>query len=150
MAEKRIVIVDDDRELLDEIAEVLTCVGYETVTISDSGDAANAVREIMPDIVLLDLQMPAKDGFTVALELAKMPETSRIPVIGMTGFFDGPLWASMMSICGFDACLAKPIEPHKLFTQIEEAIGDRDNAEAGERQRCMPWRQSDARRADGE
>lgn len=118
----RIMIVDDDRDLLEELAEVLASAGYEPIVVANSGDAAVVAREKRPDVVLLDLKMPAKDGFSVALELTRMPETCRIPIIGMTGVYNGPLWANLMSLCGFDSYLLKPVDPAKLFAQIENAL----------------------------
>ncbi len=144
METKRIMIIDDDRELLEEIAEILNGSGYETVTYSDSGEAARAVRDIMPDAVLLDLQMPVKDGFTVAIELTRSPETSHIPIIGMTGVYEGRLYANLMMICGFQACLVKPIDPNKLIRQIEESIHEGKAAIDRERPGYAPWYQGDS------
>jgi twitching motility two-component system response regulator PilH len=127
---RRIMIVDDDGDLLEELAEVLSCVGYEPIVVESSGDASRVARERMPDLVLLDLQMPAKDGFSVALELTRAPETAHIPIIGMTGLYNGRLWANLMMLCGFEACLVKPIEPDRLFAQIEASLKERDDRTA--------------------
>ena len=145
MENKRIMIIDDDRELLEEIAEVLNGSGYETTTFSDSGEAARAVRDIMPDAVLLDLQMPVKDGFTVAIELTRTPETSHIPIIGMTGVYEGRLYANLMMICGFQACLVKPVDPNKLIHQIEDTIREGKGTVDRERPGYVPWYQGDSR-----
>lgn len=143
MEGKRIMIIDDDRGLLEEIAEVLNRGGYETATFSDSGEAARAVRDIMPDAILLDLQMPVKDGFTVAIELTRTPETSHIPIIGMTGVYEGRLYANLMMICGFQACLVKPIDPNKLIRQIEDTIREGKGAADQEQPGYVPRYQGD-------
>jgi CheY-like chemotaxis protein len=143
MESKRIMIIDDDRELLEEIADVLNGSGYETATYGDSGEAARAVRDIKPDAILLDLQMPVKDGFTVAIELTRTPETSHIPIIGMTGVYEGRLYANLMMICGFQACLVKPIDPAKLIRQIEDTIREGKGSVDWERQGYVPWHQGD-------
>ncbi len=124
MANYRIMVVDDDRDLLEELSELLRSEGYEPILVSNSGEAAHVAVETRPDVVLLDLKMPAKDGFSVALELTRMPETSQIPIIGMTGVYNGPLWANLMILCGFESCLVKPLEPRRLISRIRAALGE--------------------------
>jgi DNA-binding response OmpR family regulator len=132
------MIVDDDRDLLQELAEVLASAGYEPIVVESGGDAPRVAMESKPDLVLLDLYMPAKDGFSVALELTRTPETSRIPLVGMTGIYDGRLWANLMMLCGFDACLVKPIDPEKLFAQIETTIREKDAENERSQPACGP------------
>jgi len=120
---KMILIVDDDPELLEETSELLTGHGFDTKTFSDSRKVMKAAREIVPDAILLDLNMPYKDGFMLAAELTRSPRTRKIPIIGMTGFYRGRMYANLMNVCGFHACLHKPIDPKKLISVIERETG---------------------------
>ncbi len=123
METRTIIIVDDDPELLKETSELLSGQGFEIKAFSDSRKVMKAARDIIPDAILLDLNMPYKDGFMLAAELTRSSETKSVPIIGMTGFYRGRMYANLMNICGFQACLHKPLDPDKLISVIKREIG---------------------------
>ncbi|MFH0827942.1 MAG: response regulator [Candidatus Omnitrophota bacterium] len=63
MANKRVLILDDDNGFLDELSEMLASNGYEPVIVSDTDGFLNLVAKIKPAVILLDLKMPKKTGF---------------------------------------------------------------------------------------
>jgi DNA-binding response OmpR family regulator len=119
---RKILIVDDDETLLEELDTLLSDNGYRTMPFTDSALAAVRAREELPDLILLDLKLEGKSGFVVATELTRIPTTAHIPILGMTGFYDGRMYAILMNICGFRGCLMKPIEPAKLLSTIERLL----------------------------
>jgi CheY-like chemotaxis protein len=119
MAVKKILIVDDDREFAEELKELLFLSGYEAVVINDSKEAFDAAFTLKPDIILLDIKMDGMDGFQVLEKLKQFPETARIPVIAMTGYFTKEEHVRLISVCGMDVCLKKPFNALDLIARIE-------------------------------
>ena len=126
-AEKKILLVDDDKEFLEELKEMLALTGYKVMGVADSVAAVNAARVTKPDAILLDLRMQAMSGFEVADKLKSFPETSRIPIIAMTGFYTLKEHAWLMNFCGIKRCIKKPFNPLDVIAEIEQAIKEADN-----------------------
>lgn len=116
------MIVDDDREFLEELKETLTSSGYDTTALSNSTSALKMVRKIKPDVILLDLKMQGKSGFQIADELKQLPETAHIPIIAMTAFYTEREYTILMNICSIKTCLMKPFNPLDLIAEIERAL----------------------------
>lgn len=115
----KIVIVDDDVDLAEEIGEMLVDAGYSAETLSDSMKAAALIRESGADVVLLDLMMPGKGGFDVAGELAADPRTAGIPIVMMTGFYASEQRGLAGSVHGVKDVLIKPFSSEDLVARIE-------------------------------
>lgn len=118
MENGKIMIVDDDKEFLGELGETLALSGYSTVMVSDPISALDtAVRE-KPDIVLLDLRMPGKNGFQLADELRHVPQLMQVPIIAMTGNFKDA-YNPLIKMCDIKKCLKKPFNPLDIIAEIE-------------------------------
>ena len=126
-SEKKILLVDDDKEFLEELKEMLALSGYKVMGVADSVAAVNAARVTKQDAILLDLRMQAMSGFEVADKLKSFPETSRIPVIAMTGFYTLKEHAWLMNFCGIKKCIKKPFNPLDMIAEIEQAIKEADD-----------------------
>lgn len=112
-APRRILVVEDNRDAADMLAELLRNEGH-AVTVCYSGDGAlvEALR-VGPEVVLCDIGLPGKDGFTVARELRGRPETAKVTLIAMTGY--GAESDRVRSReAGFDIHLTKPVDPAHL------------------------------------
>ena len=117
-----ILLVDDDRELLEELKEMLTLNDYSTDVFSDGDSALKVVSKVKPDLILLDLKMPEKSGFQVAEELRHLPGMVQVPIIAMTGFYTEKEHRTLMHICGINDCLIKPFDPADVIARIETAL----------------------------
>ena len=84
MSEKKILIVDDERDFAYILSTHLKAHGYNTVMASDAVGAIAPAQKERPDFIILDISMPAGDGFTVMERLAKSDHTSLIPVAVVT------------------------------------------------------------------
>lgn len=122
MDKKRVLIVDDDKEFLEELREMLAATGYDVTSVGDSIAAVKAARVSRPDVILLDLRMKAMSGFEVADRLKGFPETSLIPVIAMTGFYTLKEHAWLMNFCGIKRCIRKPFNPLDVIAEIENVL----------------------------
>ncbi|MDD5730311.1 MAG: response regulator [Candidatus Omnitrophica bacterium] len=122
MAKNKIMLIDDDQDLLQEFKEALDLSGYDVFAVSDSTVAVAAVLEQAPDLILLDLSMPRKSGFQVAGELRKIPRLKHIPIIAITGFFTEDEHSLLMNICGIKNCIKKPFDLADVIGKVEEIL----------------------------
>ena len=81
----KLLIVDDDKMLLDMFKEILTHEGYEVVVASDGEEALAKVKETNPDVILLDLVLPKMNGFEVLKEIRQKYKDKWRPVIILSG-----------------------------------------------------------------
>lgn len=85
---KKILIVDDEVDVITYISEVLEDHGYTSISARDGSEGLELLRKENPDLVLLDLMMPKKSGITMFQEMRKDPSLSHIPVVIVTGISD--------------------------------------------------------------
>ena len=121
----RILIIDDNMELLEEVQEMLIQSGYQVEVVSDSAKAFTSAHVVRPDLILMDLKMSPKTGFQVADELRHSVHMKDIPIIAMTGFFTEKEHILMMKLCGIKLFILKPFKPVNLIAKIEFALGRR-------------------------
>jgi len=119
---KKVMIIDDDKEFLNEIVETLRLTGYDPIPTSESIDAVDRIMQTRPDVILLDLKMDKKSGFKVADELMAKPETKEIPIIAITGVFTHQEHSLLLKMCNIKNRLIKPINPLDVIHLIEESI----------------------------
>jgi len=127
MAEtKTILVVDDEQDSVEFVSEVLEGIGdCNVLKAYDGEEAVNVAREHLPDLVIMDVNMPKKDGYTAFTEMRKGATTSGIPVIilsSMTSF--GEFVAMNPDILQPRFFLDKPIEPAKLMELVEKVLGE--------------------------
>jgi adenylate cyclase len=121
MGKLRIVIVDDNEELLQELGETLALNDCDVETVKDPDLAAGVIEEILPDIVLLDLRMKHKSGLEIAEALSRSPETSGIPVIAMTGLYDDEDIGRLTRLGTVKGFLTKPFAVADVIAKVGEA-----------------------------
>jgi two-component system, sensor histidine kinase and response regulator len=117
----RILIIDDDKEFLEELTETLSLSGYETISVEDPDRIREIVGKTIPDVILLDLKMPKKTGFQVAYELNEYPEWAQVPIIAMSAYFNQEKM-SIPPMFRIKKCLKKPFNPLDVITEINNAI----------------------------
>jgi len=81
---KTILVIDDEKDFLEEMKFLLGQNGYEVVTASDGEEGIATMREVTPNLVLLDISMSGTDGFDVLTEFKKDTQTACVPVIMLT------------------------------------------------------------------
>lgn len=123
MCNRKVMIVDDDQEFLEELNDTLASSGYDMIVVDDPVSALEEVKKSRPDVILLDLKMPIKSGFQLADEIRHSSELSNTPIIGMSGFFKED-YISLMNICGIKKYLKKPFSPLDVIARIEEVLAD--------------------------
>jgi DNA-binding response OmpR family regulator len=122
VAKGRILIVDDDKEFLEELKETLDLSGYEVIQLENARTVQETASHAHPDVIVLDLKMNDMNGFEVAEELKRFTSTVGIPVVAMTGFFREDEHIPLMNICGIQKCIKKPFNPLDVISAIEAAM----------------------------
>jgi CheY-like chemotaxis protein len=118
----KILIVDDDQDIRRLLAIRLKSLGHETAFAGDAISAVNQARKEQPDLILLDLMMPAGDGFVVMERLKAMPALEGIPVIVLSAL-DPKTQETKLAGTGAEAFFQKPFDHDELMVAIERALG---------------------------
>ncbi|MEP6669213.1 MAG: response regulator [Chthoniobacter sp.] len=115
MAKSKILVVDDDPKLSRLVATILDRVGgYDVYEENRSFAAVATAQQFRPDIILLDVDMPGKDGGTVARELAGIATLAKVPVIFVTSLIS----KSEAGLRNGVRYLSKPVDPHLLLSTV--------------------------------
>lgn len=118
---RRLLIVDDDVEDAEWLAELLGHEGFVVVCAADGQAALTEARRKPPDLILLDINMPVMDGFATAKELANDPLTAAVPILFLSGTDD--LMARVRSFDGDGVdFLRKPCSFLELLARIEKSL----------------------------
>jgi|ERR1700733_15228577 CheY-like chemotaxis protein len=121
--QRRILIIDDDDDIREVAALTLeTVAGWNVLTANSGSNGIQRAQEENPDAILLDVMMPGMDGPTTFLELQKIPQTAKIPVILLTAKVQGADQKRFASL-GVAAILFKPFDPLTLARQMSDALG---------------------------
>jgi CheY-like chemotaxis protein len=118
-----ILIVDDYPDSLDIWAIYLQSSGYRVSTAIDGVSAVAKAHELLPDLIVLDLELPGISGFEAARLLRAAPETADIPLIAATGY-SHLRQLDLAREVGFDAVVVKPCDPDLLLSEIERLTAD--------------------------
>lgn len=114
---KRVLIVDDEPNLLRAVAACLSGEGYEVATARSGEEALVLIAQRLPDLIVSDIRMPRMDGYALARHLRSNPRTDLIPIIFLTAKDESSdRIAGIRS--GVDAYLTKPFEPDELIAVI--------------------------------
>ncbi len=117
----RSVLVADDEPAIVRMVQKILRQDYHVVEAANGFEAVRLARELLPDIVLMDMMMPEMDGLTACAELKKDNVTSGIPVIMLTGVgFD--LNAKLAGSLGADGYIVKPFKPKELQETIASLL----------------------------
>lgn len=113
-----VLIVDDYPDALDIWAICLKAIGYRVSTAADGATAIAMAEQLLPDVIVLDLELPGISGYEAARRLRGNPITQDIPLIAATGY-SHERQLSMARESGFDKIIVKPLDPDQLVDEIE-------------------------------
>jgi DNA-binding response OmpR family regulator len=118
---KKILIVDDERDIVKALTIRLQRAGYEVVTAFDGAQGIFMAHKENPDLIILDIRMPAGDGFSVAEKLKESATTVAVPVIFLTGSPEKNSEEKAMAV-GARFYVKKPYDPEELLDAIRRAL----------------------------
>ena len=120
----RILIADDNALSRELVREILDSPDYEVIAARDGGEALDLIERTVPDLVLLDIQMPVQDGLSVIRQLRSETRFADLPVIALTAFaMRGDRERALEA--GFNSYTTKPIRPSLLREQVERHLARR-------------------------
>ena len=109
----KILIVEDNENNRNLLWDILTFHGYEVSVAADGQEGVALARELIPDLILMDIQMPGMDGITAGGILKEDPATSGLKIIALTSFAMRGDHENFLA-AGFDGYLSKPISTREL------------------------------------
>lgn len=119
-----VLVADDDRDILQLVSFRLERADYEVVQANDGEEALRLVKELRPDLAVLDLMMPKLNGYEVIREIRRDEETKAIPVILLTARVQEADVARGFE-AGADDYLKKPFSPQELRARVQAILGRR-------------------------
>ena len=118
---RTLLVADDNRLSRELVRDVFTSADCRVVEAGDGQEVIDRLEAASPDLVLLDLEMPVKDGFATLAEIRKHPRFSRVPVVAVTAkamLLDH----DRILAAGFDAYVTKPIDIAKLRGRVDALL----------------------------
>ncbi len=127
LIKQKILLVDDEKDILEFISYNLNKEGYEVLTAHNGRDGIELARKFVPQLILLDIMMPEIDGMETCEELRKIGELDNTIIVFLTARGE-----DYSQIAGFNAggddYIVKPISPKVLISKIKALIRRRDRA----------------------
>ncbi len=118
---KRILVVDDDRNLRKIIQTNLELAGYDVTTAANGDEALHVLDAMQPDLVVLDVMMPLMDGYEVARRIRRHPSNTHVPIIMLTA--KGEVEDKLEGFdAGADDYMTKPFGPQELLARVKAKI----------------------------
>ncbi|CBN56136.1 response regulator transcription factor [Kamptonema animale CS-326] len=119
--QKRLMLVDDDPNLILLVKDYLEFRGYDVVTAENGREALEKLEEDLPDLIICDVMMPEMDGYTLVKHVREDPRTSWIPVLFLSAKGQSQDRVKGLST-GADVYIVKPFEPEELVAQVESSL----------------------------
>ena len=117
----RVLIVDDEIDHAEICAALLRRRGYKVAVALTGLDAIELAHALKPDLILLDLFMPAVDGFATAATLHEHPDTSNVPIVFLSACAEAASWTRAGEL-GAASFLPKPFHAAELISCVEESL----------------------------
>lgn len=122
----RILIVDDDADFVESTKTVLESKPYDVIVARNGDEGLRMAKEEKPDLIILDVIMPMKDGFTAAEQIKKESDLSEIPVLMLTAFSSKSGETSIPRSRGYtleaEDYIEKPVSPDELLSRVERYL----------------------------
>ena len=125
MAKEKILIVEDEKDIIEMIEYNLKKEGYETRSVLSGEEAISSAKKERPDLVILDLMLPGIDGFDVCRSLKNNDVTARIPIIMLTAKSQEADKVAGLEL-GSDDYMTKPFSPRELIARIKAVLRRQD------------------------
>ena len=119
---KKIVYVEDELEMIDLVKLILNRKGYEVIGAAGGREGLDIIRDILPDLVLLDLMMPDIEGWEVYQQMRADDATKHIPVIIITAKAQNIDKVLGLHIAKVNDYISKPFSPQDLVTSVEKVF----------------------------
>ena len=120
---KRILVIEDTEDNRQIIRDLLSSAGYELIEAVDGAEGVAPAQREMPDLILMDIQLPVIDGYEATRRIRAIPELAAVPIIAVTSYALSGDEAKTRA-AGCDGYVAKPFSPRQLLAKIREFLPD--------------------------
>jgi len=118
MTDQRIVYFEDDNDMVELVRIILGREGFQVDGVAEGQAGIKLVKEILPDLILLDLMLPDMDGLEIFRQLKNDPSTKDIPVIVITAKAQSIDKVLGLEIAKVDQYISKPFRPNELVERV--------------------------------
>ncbi|MCU7943084.1 MAG: response regulator [Candidatus Thiodiazotropha sp. (ex Cardiolucina cf. quadrata)] len=122
---KTILIVDDEPNIVLSVEYLMKREGYQVMTANDGQVAIEMIADIRPDLLILDVMMPRKNGFEVCREIRADPALSGLPILMLSAKGREAEIKKGISL-GADAYVTKPFSTHDLVDKVNQLLQSRE------------------------
>ncbi len=122
---KKILYIEDNEQNLYLVKFLMEKHGYEVSAAMDGQEGIDSAAELRPDLILLDIQLPHMDGYSVARKLRANPDLSGIPIVAVTSYAMAGDRDKALS-AGCNGYIEKPINPDTFMRQVEQHLTCRE------------------------
>jgi CheY-like chemotaxis protein len=117
----RVLVVEDNPQNLKLVSVLLRSAGHEVVGAYDAREAETALQSSVPDLILMDLGLPGKDGYSLSRELRERADTRAVPILAVTSFaMKGDEEKAIEAGC--TAYLTKPIDASTFLERVRQLL----------------------------
>jgi two-component system cell cycle response regulator DivK len=116
-----VLIIEDNEKNMKLARDVLQVKGYQTLEAATGEEGVRLAKEKLPDLVLMDIQLPGINGIDALKQLRADPKTARIPVVALTASVT-PTDRSAITAAGFDAFVSKPISLKEFLDTVKRLV----------------------------
>ena len=120
----KILIVEDNENNRCLFRDILTFHGYDVTVATDGQEGVDMARTLLPDLILMDIQMPGMDGLSAGIILKGAAETSGLKIVALTSFAMSGDREKILA-AGFDGYLSKPINTRELPVLVKEWLKEK-------------------------
>jgi two-component system, cell cycle response regulator DivK len=125
---RKILVIEDNEQNLYLIRYILEDCDYEVFSAADGREGIALAASLLPDLILLDIQLPGMDGYAVARKLRQNPDLADMPIVAVTSYaMPGDREKAMEAGCS--GYIEKPIDPDTFEVQVEKYLSMKDRKE---------------------
>ncbi len=118
---KKVLVVDDEPNIVLSVEFLMKRAGHEVVTAGDGEEALRVLAETKPDLMILDVMMPRKNGFEVCTDVRANPETADLPILMLSAKGREAEREKGLAL-GANAYITKPFSTHELVARVDELL----------------------------
>jgi CheY-like chemotaxis protein len=115
-----ILLADDDRDTVETLAALLSDEGHIVHTVTSGALVEEAVRRLRPQVCILDIEMPGKNGYALVQDILARPDLAHPLMIAISGVWKSQTDKMLAELVGFDHFFAKPADPAALIDVLAE------------------------------
>lgn len=121
---KKVLIIEDDQSLYNVYSAELKLRGYEVSHTADGMQAMNAIEEFEPDLILLDIILPGRNGLEILQEIMEREELADTPVIMVTNYGNDANVKKALELGAADYVLKYNVVPSELSEKVSQVLGE--------------------------